>query len=259
MTLSVSGLHAAHGATRALRDVSLHLETGQILALVGANGAGKTTLLHCVAGLHQPDRGRITLGDNDITGQAAHLVARHKLCLVPAGRQLFTELSVEDNLRVGMHGCKLSAAEQRARLARVHTLFPILREFSDRKAGLLSGGQQQMLAIGRALVREPEVLLLDEPSLGLAPMLVTQILRTVAGLAGDGVVILLAEQNAAAALEVADHGAVLENGRIVRADTAAALLADEDIARHYLGKVASQETAAAPVRRLPAGLVEPIR
>ncbi|GAB2962125.1 ABC transporter ATP-binding protein [Amycolatopsis acidiphila] len=254
MTLSISGLHASHGATRALRDVSLHVESGRILALVGANGAGKSTLLHCVAGLHRPDQGQVSLHGKDVTGLPVHQVAQRKLCLVPAGRQLFSDLSVADNLRVGLHGLKLSGTAERARVDRVHKLFPILREFTGRKAGLLSGGQQQMLAIGRALVREPAVLLLDEPSLGLAPMLVTQILRTVAGLAADGVAILLAEQNAAAALQVADHGAVLENGRVTRADTATALLADEDISRHYLGKAAAESAPDAPVRRLPAGL-----
>lgn len=255
MTLSITGLHAGHGATRALRDVSLHVEAGQVLALVGANGAGKTTLMHCIAGLHRPGSGSISLSGNEISGLAAHLVARRGLCLVPAGRQLFADLSVADNLRVGLHGLKLPGAVETARITRVHELFPILGEFADRQAGLLSGGQQQMLAIGRALVREPKVLLLDEPSLGLAPMLVTQILQTVARLAADGVAILLAEQNAAAALQVADHGAVLENGCVTRADRAAALLADEDVSRHYLGNVGTQdETTDPPVRRLPSGL-----
>jgi branched-chain amino acid transport system ATP-binding protein len=256
MTLTITGLHASHGATRALRDVSLGVEAGQVLALVGANGAGKTTLLHCIAGLHQPDRGRIKLHDGEITGLPAHVVARRGLCLVPAGRQLFADLSVADNLRVGLHGLGLTGTAEAARTDRVYELFPILREFTDRKAGLLSGGQQQMLAIGRALVREPEVLLLDEPSLGLAPMLVSQILRTVSGLAADGVAILLAEQNAAAALQVADQGAVLENGRLTRLDTAAALLGDEDVSRHYLGNASAEDEALPdrPERRLPAGL-----
>lgn len=255
MTLTITGLHAAHGATKALRDVSLEVEPGRILALVGANGAGKTTLMHCIAGLHKPEQGRISLGGTDLTGMAAHTVARKGLCLVPAGRQLFSDLSVVDNLRVGLHGLKLSGGEAAARIDHVYELFPILREFAGRRSGLLSGGQQQMLAIGRALVRSPGVLLFDEPSLGLAPMLVTQILQTVAALAEGGVAILLAEQNAAAALQIADDGVVLENGRTTRADSAAALLADEDVSRHYLGTVDEQPAGGqASNRRLPSGL-----
>jgi branched-chain amino acid transport system ATP-binding protein len=254
MTLAITGLHASHGATKALRDVSLQVDPGQVVALVGANGAGKTTLLQCVAGLHRPEQGRVVLGDVDLSGLPAHAVVHHGLCLVPAGRQLFSDLTVAENLRVGLHGLRLSDADAAARLDKVHELFPDLRDFADRRAGLLSGGQQQMLAIGRALVRAPAVLLLDEPSLGLAPMLVTRILRVVATLADDGVAVLLAEQNAAAALQVADRGVVLENGLVTRADTATALLADEDVSRHYLGTVDERSDGQRVVRELPRGL-----
>lgn len=254
MTLAVTGLHATHGATKALRDVSIQVDPGQVLALVGANGAGKTTLLQCIAGLHRPERGRIVLGDADLSVLPAHAVVQHGLCLVPAGRQVFSDLTVTENLRVGLHGLRLSGAAATNRIDKAHELFPDLRALADRKAGLLSGGQQQMLAVGRALMRAPKVLLLDEPSLGLAPMLVTQILRTVAALAEDGVAVLLAEQNAAAALQVADQGVVLENGQVTRSDTASALLADEDVSRHYLGTVDERSEGERSVRELPSGL-----
>ena len=254
MKLAVRDIEARYGATRALHDVSCEVPDGTMVAMIGANGAGKTTLLHCIAGLHRPTTGTVELGTDDITGLPAHRVARHGLCLVPAGRQLFTELTVLENLRVGLRG----AGAHDPRLDRAFTLFPVLEEFGGRRAGLLSGGQQQMLAIGRALVREPSVLLLDEPSLGLAPLLVAQILDVLRQLVDDGVTILLAEQNAAAALDIADLGVVVENGTITRADTAAALRNDEEVSRHYLG------TAVDPVdvgheRTLPTGIREPLR
>ncbi|MGW4485100.1 ABC transporter ATP-binding protein [Amycolatopsis sp. NPDC004368] len=258
MKLTVRGLSARYGSTRVLHDVSCEVPDGSMVAMIGANGAGKTTLLKCVAGLHRPVAGEITLGDVPVAGLAAHQVARRGVCLVPAGRQLFGDLTVAENLQVGLHGTGVrGSAAVAGRLARVYDLFPILREFAGRQSGLLSGGQQQMLAIARALVREPEVLLLDEPSLGIAPLLVTEILGVLQQLARDGVTILLAEQNAAAALAIADHGVVMENGTLTRADTAAALLADEDVSRHYLG------TSAGPVdvgkvRALPKGLREPL-
>jgi branched-chain amino acid transport system ATP-binding protein len=253
MMLTVRELDARHGAIQALRRVSLELDRGRVLALIGANGAGKTTLLHCIAGLHRPVAGRILVAGEDTTGLPAHRLACRGLCLVPAGRQLFAELTVAENLRMGLHGLRLDEDMRTARTERVYELFPILREFTERQAGLLSGGQQQMLAIGRALVRAPRVLLLDEPSLGLAPLLVAQILDTVSRLARGGVAVLLAEQNAAAALRVADQGIVLENGRVTRVDGAATLLADEDVRRHYLG-AAGTATGDRTTRTLPPGL-----
>jgi len=259
MKLTVRGLDARYGSTRVLHDVSCDVPDGSMVAMIGANGAGKTTLLKCIAGLHRPSKGDITLGDEPVAGLAAHHVARRGACLVPAGRQLFGDLTVAENLHVGLHGTGVRGTTAvTARLERVYDLFPILRDFATRQAGLLSGGQQQMLAIARALVREPKVLLLDEPSLGIAPLLVTEILGVLQQLVRDGVTILLAEQNAAAALAIADRGVVMENGTITRTDTAEALLADDDVSRHYLG------TAADPVeigheRALPAGLREPLQ
>lgn len=251
--LAIDQLGATYGVTRALRGVSLDAERGQVVALIGANGAGKTTLLHCAAGVHRPADGTISLDGTDVSRLPAHRLARRGLCLVPAGRQLFGDLTVFENLRMGLHGTGVHGRVAGERIDRVLELFPVLREFAQRRSGLLSGGQQQMLAIGRALVREPRVLLLDEPSLGLAPLLVAQILDTVAELARGGVAVVLAEQNAAAALRVADRGVVLENGRVTRADDAATLRADEDVSRHYLG-AAPEQTAPGGERRLPEGL-----
>jgi branched-chain amino acid transport system ATP-binding protein len=258
MKLTVTGLHARYGSTRVLHDVSCEVPDGNMVAMIGANGAGKTTMLKCIAGLHRPAGGEITLGEEPVAGLAAHHIARRGVCLVPAGRQLFSDLTVEENLHVGLHGTGVrGTSATAARLNRVYDLFPVLHDFAARQAGLLSGGQQQMLAIARALVREPKALLLDEPSLGLAPLLVTEILGVLQDLARSGVTILLAEQNAAAALAIANLGVVMENGRITRADTAAALLADDDVSRHYLG-TASDPVEIGHQRALPTGLREPL-
>jgi branched-chain amino acid transport system ATP-binding protein len=250
--LEVSDLSACYGAVRVLQGITLGVRPGEVVALIGANGAGKTTLLHTVAGLHPVDSGTVMLSEQPATGQPAHELAHRGLCLVPAGRELFSDLTVAENLQMGMHGCGVSGGEARVRIREVYELFPILEEFAERPSGVMSGGQQQMLAIGRALVRRPTVLLLDEPSLGLAPLMVAQILDTVAGLARQGVAVLLAEQNAAAALRVSDRGIVLENGRITREDRADVLLTDEDVSRHYLG--GSAGPALSTPRTLPADL-----
>jgi branched-chain amino acid transport system ATP-binding protein len=248
--IEIEDLHAAYGATRALRGVSGVVGAGEVVTLIGANGAGKSTLLRCIAGLHRPSAGRVRVDGADVTGKPAHRVARLGLCLVAEGRQLFTELTVAENLRMGRHGLAGPSARQ---LGVVHELFPILAEFAARPAGALSGGQQQMLAIGRALMRQPRILLLDEPSLGLAPKLVTQILAAVRTLSETGMTILLAEQNATSALRIADRGIVLANGLITQHGPAGDLLADEDVGRHYLG-VAAQGERGADTRMLPPGL-----
>ena len=257
MTLHVEQLSARYGSNTVLRDVDLDVRAGQVLALIGANGVGKSTLLNSIAGLHRTARGSVTLDGQPILGKAAHRIAALGLVLVPEGRHLFGELTVLENLTMGMHGLGYSRAAAQEQTESVFAKFPILAEFSARRAGLLSGGQQQMLAIGRALVRRPKVLLLDEPSLGLAPLLVQQILETVRTLASGDVAVILAEQNAAAALRVADRGAVLDSGRVVRVDDAAVLLEDELVSQHYLGGVASAaEPTGGALGELPPVLRE---
>jgi branched-chain amino acid transport system ATP-binding protein len=257
VTLHVEQLSARYGSNTVLRDVDLDVRSGQVLALIGANGVGKSTLLNSIAGLHRTAGGSVTLDGQPILGKAAHRIAALGLVLVPEGRHLFGELTVLENLTMGMHGLGYSRAAAQEQTESVFAKFPILAEFSARRAGLLSGGQQQMLAIGRALVRRPKVLLLDEPSLGLAPLLVQQILETVRTLASGDVAVILAEQNAAAALRVADRGAVLDSGRVVRVDDAAVLLEDELVSQHYLGGVASgAEPTGVSLGELPPVLRE---
>lgn len=255
MTLHIRSLSARYGRTTVLRNIDLQLGQGTVVALIGANGMGKSTLLRSVAGLHRTATGSVMLDGIEVLGQPAHRIAALGVGLVPEGRHLFAELTVRENLQMGLHGQNCNAVEAKDRIARVLEQFPILGDFSQRTAGALSGGQQQMLAIGRALVRDPAVLLLDEPSLGLAPLLVVQILQTVRALAERGVAVLLSEQNAAAALRVADTGAVMENGTITRVAPAQELLEDEDISRHYLGGgTAAHHSRPTSARELPEEL-----
>jgi branched-chain amino acid transport system ATP-binding protein len=253
MILTVEGLDVRYGATRAVRGLSCRIAEGEIVALIGANGAGKSTFLRALAGLHRPHAGTIRMSGQDITRLPAHKVARRGLCLVPEGRQLFTDLTVEENLTMGLHPAPVDRRTAAGRFRKAVGIFPVLGEFADRRAGTLSGGQQQMVAIGRALMGEPRILLLDEPSLGLAPKVVTQILAVVGDLAATGITVVLAEQNAAAALRTANRGLVLSNGTIAHSATADELLADEEISRHYLGGGSGREQGSAD-RRLPGGL-----
>ncbi len=234
LLLEVAGLSSDYGPVHAIHQADLQVHTGELAAIVGGNGAGKTTLLHTLSGLHPSSGGRIRFAGLDITRWPTHRIVAAGICQVPEGRQVFAPLSVEDNLRLGAYRIRDHGWVQRE-LEHVYTLFPILAERRRQLAGTLSGGQQQMLAIGRALLGRPHLLLLDEPSMGLAPLLVEEIFRVIVELNSQGVTILLVEQNARAALAIANRGYILETGRIVKTAPAAELLADDAVRRAYLG------------------------
>ena len=232
--LEIDGLEVAYGRTLALRGVSISVGEGQVVCLIGANGAGKTTAMRAISGLVRPRAGRVRFAGADITGQAAHRIAAAGLRQVPEGRQCFAELTVAENLALGAYlvpGRGEVARRQDGVLAR----FPRLRERLHQLAGSMSGGEQQMLAIGRALMGAPRLLLLDEPSMGLAPLFVEEIFAIIAALKAEGTTILLVEQNASAALDVADHAYVLETGRIVLSGPAAEVASNPAVAAAYLG------------------------
>jgi branched-chain amino acid transport system ATP-binding protein len=231
--LEVRELRAGYGPVEILRGVDLDVEKGEVVALLGANGAGKTTLNRTLSGLLRPRAGSIRFAGEPIGGLAAEAVLARGLVHVPEGRRIFTNLTVRENLLLGAY--RRGRARRRANLERVLGLFPRLAERLGQPAGTLSGGEQQMLAIGRGLMAEPSLLVLDEPSLGLAPMIVRQVLELAADLARQGLAILLVEQNVVQALAVARRAYVLEQGRIVAAGPASALLADDRLHRAYLG------------------------
>ena len=231
--LAVEGLKCAYGRIEVLHGVDLEVRRGEIVALVGANGAGKTTLLRTLSGVHPAFAGRIGFEGADITYAKPHARVGAGIVQVPEGRQIFAPLSVEDNLRLG--GFRRSSGTPAKDIERIYSLFPILGEKRRLPAGGLSGGQQQMLAVGRAMMAAPKLLLLDEPSMGLAPVIVAQIFDVIRRLAREGVTILLVEQNAQAALSIANRGYVLETGGIALTGTGEALLKDESVRRAYLG------------------------
>ncbi|HRD78593.1 MAG TPA: ABC transporter ATP-binding protein [Hyphomicrobiaceae bacterium] len=232
--LEVEGLKAFYGQTQALHGVSFSLAEGGITALLGANGAGKTTTLRAICGMVRAE-GRVTLAGETITGRATERIVRLGVAHVPEGRGTFTTLSVEENLRIAAY-TRRDAAGVRRDLDRVLEYFPRLKERLSQQAGTLSGGEQQMLAISRALMLSPRLMLLDEPSFGLAPLIVQEIFRIMRRINEDGKVsMLLVEQNAALALDLADHAYVLETGRVVMSGTAAEVKNDEGIRRSYLG------------------------
>ena len=233
--LEVAGLNSHYGPVQVVHHASLSVHAGELVALVGGNGAGKTTLLHTLSGLHRPSAGSIYFDGQDITRWPTHRIVAAGVCQVPEGRQVFAPLSVEDNLKLGAYRQHRNHGWVSQEMARVYNLFPILQERRQQLAGTLSGGQQQMLAIGRALLGNPRLLLLDEPSMGLAPLLVEEIFRVIVELNSQGVTILLVEQNARAALAIAGRGYILETGRITKTAPAADLLADDDVRRAYLG------------------------
>jgi branched-chain amino acid transport system ATP-binding protein len=233
MLLELEGLTSHYGRIRALAGVDLAIAPGELVALVGANGAGKTTLLRTISGVQPASGGSIRHKGENITDAPPEQRVRRGIAQVPEGRQVWGPMPVEDNLLLG--GFTRPRAERAPGLERVYAMFPRLKERRRQAAGTLSGGEQQMLAIGRALMSAPELLLLDEPSMGLAPRIVEQILATIEALKRAGTTILLVEQNAMAALSIADRGYVLESGRIVLAGPARALLADEQVKTAYLG------------------------
>ncbi len=232
--LRVDDLHTYYGNIAALKGVSLEVHQGEIVALIGANGAGKTTMLRTISGLLRPRRGRITLDGARIDGLPPHRITALGLAHAPEGRRLFNRMSVTENLEMGAFARQDRAALS-ADVERVFELFPRLRERKDQKAGTMSGGEQQMLAIGRALMAQPRLLLLDEPSMGLSPLLVQTIFDKLAEINRQGVTVLLVEQNAHMALAVATRGYVLETGRVVLTDTAERLRDDASVQRAYLG------------------------
>jgi len=231
-------LSARYGAVAALRDVSLEVRAGELVALIGANGAGKSTLLRAIAGLVAPAAGRVTLDGRDVTGQAPEAMIRAGVALVPERRRVFAPLTVLDNLELGGYALP-RGRDFRSRLEagveEAYRLFPVLRRRRDQLAGTLSGGEQQMLAIGRALMTRPRLLLCDEPSLGLAPLVVAEIMRLLSTLREAGTTILLVEQNARMALRSADRAYVLEVGSVVLSGAAADLLEDDQLKAAYLG------------------------
>lgn len=232
--LTVANIEASYSGIRALRGVSLEVAKGEMVALIGPNGAGKSTLLNCLSGIVPPVSGSILLEGSECAGEHPWLISRRGLLQVPEGRQILAEMTVLENLQIG-----LSALGNRPAtypLDRVFALFPILAERRLQRAGSLSGGQQQMLAIGRALMGAPRLLLLDEPSLGLAPVVVAQVFTALAALNRDGMTILLVEQNAKKALEVTQRSYVIEQGKIVHSGDSSTLASDPMIVAHYLGQ-----------------------
>ena len=232
--LEVKNVSTFYGKIAALTDVSVHIKKGEIVSLIGANGAGKTTLLMTICGDPKPSQGQILFEGKDITQDSTSSIMRGDIAIVPEGRRIFSRLTVEENLSMGAFFVN-DKAEKIALMDEVFNQFPRLKERINQRAGTMSGGEQQMLAIGRALMSKPRLLFLDEPSLGLAPIVIQQIFDIVQQLRERGMTIFLVEQNANQALKLADRGYVLETGRIVLEDTGAALLANPAVRNAYLG------------------------
>ena len=233
--LRVHDIHTYYGSIEALKGITIEVHDGEIVTLIGANGAGKSTMLRSINGLNHPRTGRIHFGGRDITREAPHEVVRLGISQSPEGRKLFPRMSVLENLEMGAFQ-RRDKSELRSDLDRVYKLFPRLSERKQQRAGTLSGGEQQMVAIGRALMAHPKLLLLDEPSMGLAPIFVERVFETIVEINQQGTTILLVEQNAMMALDVASRGYVLETGRVALADDAKALLRNEQVRKTYLGE-----------------------
>ena len=232
--LEVKDLHVSYGAIKAVQGISFEMEQGETVALIGSNGAGKSTTLRTISGLEKAKSGSIVFQGQELTKLKPHQIVELGIAHVPEGRRVFARMSVDENLRMGANIIK-DRAQIKQDLERVYDIFPRLRERMKQQAGTLSGGEQQMLAMGRALMSEPKLLMLDEPSMGLAPLLVEQIFEIIKSLHKAGSTILLVEQNAQMALQVADRAYVLESGRITLSGTGAELMASESVKRAYLG------------------------
>jgi branched-chain amino acid transport system ATP-binding protein len=238
--LQAQGLELAYGEISACRDVSFHVEDGEIVTLIGANGAGKSTTLRAVAGAHPPRAGTIRFRGQDITRLPSHDRTGLGISLVPEGRRVFPFLTVRENLELGAFKYRKDGAKVRALMDKAFAMFPRLRERVSQNAGTLSGGEQQMLALGRAMMSEPHLICLDEPSLGLAPMVVQDIFRTIKAINAAGTSVLLVEQNARYALETATRGYVLQTGAIVASGACATLRNDDRVRQAYLGRSAAE-------------------
>ena len=234
MILSISGLNLFYGDAQALDDVSLEVDAGDIVAVVGSNGAGKSSLIRTIAGIEKPRSGKIVYKGRDITGWPSHRVCNLGIGQVAEGRQIFAGLTVRENLEVGAY-LERGRGKGAETMERVFGMFPILRERADQQAGTLSGGEQQMLAIGRCLLGQPELIMFDEPSLGLAPTIVQEVFGIVERLNADGMPIILVEQNVALSLKMANRAYVLENGRIALSGKGEELLEDDRVREAYLG------------------------
>ena len=233
--LRIENLSVSYGNIKALKGISLRIEVGEVVSLIGANGAGKTTTLQTISGLLPIGDGDIFFEDKSIKKEKTYKITRMGIAQVPEGRRVFKGLSVEDNLKMGAISLNVSPENLKTELERIYKLFPVLKERKKQKAGTLSGGEQQMLAMGRALLTKPKVLLLDEPSMGLSPLFVDKIFDTIRILKEEGRTILLVEQNANLALDIADRAYVLETGKIVKEGKASDLKTDPDVKAAYLG------------------------
>ena len=233
--LKITNLSGGYDKLTVIKSASLRVQENEVVVLVGGNGAGKSTLLRSIAGLVRISEGRVLFDGKDITNRPADKIARKRLVLVPENRALFPSMTIYENLKLGANALRFSRNQLEARFDIVYELFPDMKKRLSSRAGELSGGQQQMLALGRALMSEPRILLLDEPSTGLAPVLVAELFEKINVLKEQGMTILLAEQNVHKALDIADRGYVIENGRIVLEDTSEALKSSERIQKAYLG------------------------
>jgi branched-chain amino acid transport system ATP-binding protein len=238
--LTLKSIHTYYGNIHALKGVSLHVRAGEIVTLIGANGAGKSTLVNTICGLVKPRKGSIEFLGRPIQSQPPESIVRHGIALVPEGRQIFSTLSVQANLEMGAFLHRRNTRQVRDDMDRMFERFPILQQRSQQLAGTLSGGEQQMLAISRALMSRPQLLVLDEPSMGLAPLVIREIFNIIRTLHDEGRTILLIEQNARAALQIADRGYVLETGKVVLEGEGSTLLEHREVKRAYLGKGAKQ-------------------